>query len=305
MDYKLYYSPHSQQHETPQGHPECPQRLAAIVNFLQQKEQQEKLKKWQWHTPNEVENQWFAYAHPKSFVDNIFASAPQSGLVQIDADTYLSAGSARAVRLAGGALKQAIDDVILQQSGVAFCLNRPPGHHAERNQAMGFCLFSLLANAALYARQQKIERIAILDFDVHHGNGTEDVLRPYEKIFFASTYQQGIFPAGTRAKNTATRQIIPLQDASESLTFRRAWEGIFDHLQHFQPQLILLSAGFDAHINDPLASLCLHEEDYYWFAQQLKQQLPSGANKIVANLEGGYHLDSLSRSVAAFMEGLL
>jgi acetoin utilization deacetylase AcuC-like enzyme len=306
---RIYYSPLCQNHQVSQGHPECPERLQAIVDFL---EQEERLSNWQWIEPSVVSQQWFEYAHPAQYVKKMFACLPAKGepLIYLDGDTCWSAESGIAVNLAGGALKQAIDWVIKNSSPqiphTAFCLNRPPGHHAELTTPMGFCVFSLLANAAIYAhKEHSLERVAILDFDVHHGNGTENVLANYPTLFFASSYQEGIFPAHTKAQKTTHRIYLPMPALTNSQTFRKLWEEeIFSQLQDYQPQLLLVSAGFDAHINDPLANCCLTEEDYFWLGKKIKNLSVQNKAPIIANLEGGYHLNSLAQSTGAFLQGV-
>lgn len=306
--HRLYYSPLCQQHQVGVGHPECPQRLQALVSFLRQ---QNIDPHWRWVEPQAVVREWFEFAHPSAYIERMFACLPNAGepLVYVDKDTCWSAQSGQAVLLSGGALKEAVDWSMSEQGegiAVSFCLNRPPGHHAERSVAMGFCIFSLLACAALYAHQHyQLERVAVLDFDVHHGNGTEDVLAPYPNLFFASTYQQGLFPEGTVEQNSAYRKVLPMPCGVTSETFRTLWEEkIFLPFMQYEPQLVFVSAGFDAHRQDPLASCTLVEGDFYFLGQRIGEVARFHQAPIVANLEGGYDLQALAKSAYAFLQGL-
>lgn len=308
---KIYYSPLCQRHQVSPGHPERPQRLQALVDYLQQ----QRTDKWQWVEPSPVAPTWFEYAHPATYVRALLNLVPKEGepLIYLDGDTCLSAGSGKAVALSGGALKTAVDESahwmaqnLYDDLPMSFCLHRPPGHHAERSTAMGFCLFNLLAVAVIYAHKAYgFERVAVLDFDVHHGNGTEDILQEYPQFFFASTYEEGIFPAGTVAKNSPYRQCLPMPSGITSEAFQSLWDKkILPTLVDFQPQIIFVSAGFDAHRDDPLANCTLDTSDFYFLGQRIKEIALTYQAPIIANLEGGYDLQALARSAHAFIQGL-
>ena len=305
---RIYYSALCQKHQVSAGHPERPERLQALVDFLQQKNRTDT---WQWIEPQEVAQQWFTLAHPQTYVHNMFALLPKNDepLIYLDGDTCWSAQSGKAVSLAGGALQQAIDWSMQLQANtipISFCLSRPPGHHAERTRAMGFCIFSLVACAAIYAQENyALERVAILDFDVHHGNGTEDALQDYPSLFFASSFQQDIFPAGATAQKTAYRRCLPMPAGIDSHQFRELWDNeVFPALRAYKPQLIVVSAGFDAHHKDPLANCSLVEQDFSFLGQRIKEIATQNQAPIVANLEGGYDLQALAQSAYAFMQGM-
>jgi acetoin utilization deacetylase AcuC-like enzyme len=247
-------------------------------------------------------------AHHPDYVASIFDVAPTEGLVWLDGDTAMGPHSLKAALRAAGAAVLAVDLVMTGQADRAFCAVRPPGHHAERDRAMGFCLFNNVVIAAHHAlTRHALQRVAIVDFDVHHCNGTEDIVAGDERILMCSTFQHPFYPnsgADCRAENVVN---VPLQAGTDSAGFRRA---VNDHwlgrLQAFAPELVLVSAGFDAHRADQIANLELVEDDYAWVtARLLEQANASAGGRIVSSLEGGYELQALANSVEVHLRAML
>ena len=237
-------------------------------------------------------------------------AVPMTGHVAIDADTVLSAASGRAALHAAGAVTAAVDAVTAKEADNAFCAVRPPGHHAEPDRAMGFCLFNNAAIAALRAREvHGLERVAVVDFDVHHGNGTQAAFESDENLFYASTHQYPLYPGTGVAHETGVGNIVnvPLRPMSGSGPFRRAFgERILPALDEFRPRFVIISAGFDAHRSDPLAQLMLEESDYVWVTEQLLELAYRHAEgRLVSTFEGGYDLQALGASAAAHVRVLM
>jgi len=250
--------------------------------------------------------------HAKPYVDAVFAAAPESGLVRLDADTSMGPHTLEASLRAAGAVVHGVDLVLGGEVHAAFCNVRPPGHHAEVSRAMGFCLFDNVAVGAAHARAvHGIERVAIVDFDVHHGNGTEDVFTDPTAheghVLFCSSFEHPLYP-GTGADTVSDHILnVPLPAGTAGPAFRAAvadrW---FEALETFAPQLVLFSAGFDAHAEDPLANLRLRSADYAWITTEVKRIADRhAAGRIVSTLEGGYALGALARSAVAHVEALL
>ena len=301
----LYYTdPRCLEHDTLPGHPERPDRLRAINEHLASRGiladcQQRDVPLLP--LPNMLS------AHSKRHVDFLTSMSPSTGTVSIDPDTHMCAQSLAAAQLAAGAVTQAVQDVINGVDTRAFCAVRPPGHHAEVNDAMGFCLFNSIALGALLALQQPdIERVAILDFDVHHGNGTVDIFRNDPRVMVCSSYQHPFYP--NRMTEVTGQHLVhtPLPAGTNSSQFRQAIETSWQPaLEAHQPQLILISAGFDAHEADPLAQLALQTDDFRWITEFITDAAAATSNgRIVSVLEGGYDLDALSASVAAHLQAL-
>jgi acetoin utilization deacetylase AcuC-like enzyme len=248
--------------------------------------------------------------HPRHFVERILKAVPVAGHVALDADTVLSAASGRAALRAAGTVCAAVDAVIAGEATNAFCAIRPPGHHAEPDRAMGFCLFNNAAVGAARAREvHGLERVAVIDFDVHHGNGTQAAFATDPHLFYASTHQYPLYPGTGAASETGIGNIVnvPLRPMSGSAPFRRAFsERMLPALDQFRPMLVIVSAGFDAHKSDPLAQLMLDESDYVWVTEQLVEAASRHAGgRLVSTLEGGYDLSALGASAAAHVGALM
>lgn len=299
-------------HDTGPGHPERPDRMRAIDKVLAH-EYFADLTRRDAPLRDDVEEQ-ILLAHPESYLEEIRAQRPQPGekSVRLDPDTVMSAGTWEAALRAVGAGLLAVDEVMDPASGIrnAFCQVRPCGHHAEADRAMGFCLFSNAAIAAKYARAKHgVERVAVVDFDVHHGNGTQDIFWGDKNLFFASTHQMPLFPGTGAVSETGVGNIwnAPLRAGDGGEKFREAMESrIFPALKNFSPDIIIISAGFDAHEADPLASLRLVEADFLWATEQLCEAAERHCDgRIVSLLEGGYDLEALARSVAVHVRALM
>jgi len=306
MKTSIYFHPVFLDHDTGSGHPESADRLRAILTELRKNEFKDLI----WKEPTAATKSQISLVHLGSYIDKIFNSVPKTGTVLLDADTVISPKSLVSALHAVSAVCLAIDDVIAGNVSNAFCPVRPPGHHAEPDRSMGFCIFNNIAIGAFHAiHNHKLDRVAVVDFDVHHGNGTQVAFQGHKNLFFASTHQAPFYP-GTGAKSeTGGGNIFnePLPSGSGTIELQNAMEGrILPALAEFSPELILISAGFDAHFEDPLASLRFTEEDYIWITKQLMAVAKKySANRIVSSLEGGYNLSALSSSVAAHVRTLM
>ena len=290
-------------HVTPPGHPEQVARLDAIMTAL------EGMDLIRVAAPMAAEADLLR-CHPADYVDGLREAEPQSGWVQIDADTWMSPGSMEAaLRAAGGAVR-AVDLVLSGEADNAFCAVRPPGHHAETNVSMGFCLFGNVAIAAKHALDfHGLNRVAVVDFDVHHGNGTQDLLWSEARCLTITTHQSPLWPGTGRRDETGDFETVlnlPLPPGSDGAHMRRVYEAeVWPRLRAFKPELILVSAGFDAHRADPLAELNWDETDFVWLTRgicEIAQEVCGG--RVVSALEGGYDLDALGASVAAHVTAL-
>ena len=297
-------------HDTGPGHPERPDRMRAIDKVLAHDAFKDLVRE---EAPlrDDLEEHILA-AHPKAFLDDIrkIATGPINGTRHIDGDTVISKGSWEAAQRAVGAGLHAVDAVMSGRAANAFCQVRPPGHHAEANRAMGFCLFSNAAIAGLYARAKHgAERVAVVDFDVHHGNGTQDIFWSDKDLFYGSTHQMPLFPGTGALKETGVGNIFnaPLHAGDGGEQFREAFESrILPSLRNFGPDLVVISAGFDAHRADPLANLQLVEADFMWATEKLADMAKRHAKgRVVSMLEGGYDLTALARSVAVHVKTLM
>jgi acetoin utilization deacetylase AcuC-like enzyme len=307
MSTLLISHPACLEHLTPLGHPERSDRLRAVEQALEAEIFQSLARE---KAPMaSLEN--IALCHPMEYIEEIRDATPNEGIVHLDADTSMSPGSFEAaLRAAGGAIF-AVDEVLAKKASNAFVATRPPGHHAETARPMGFCFFDNVAIAARYAQQRHgIARAAIVDFDVHHGNGSQEIFWSDKSVMYCSTHQMPLFP-GTGAviesgeHNTVVNAPLRPGDGGES--FRAALETrILPRLADFRPELIIISAGFDAHMRDPLASINLSENDFVWATQKLMDVADRCADgRIVSVLEGGYDLLALGNSVAAHVTALM
>lgn len=303
---RLYSHPIYLEHLTPAGHPERPDRLRAIARALED----EAFAALERVEAPEGDEATVLYAHPERHVEKIRAAIPEEGIRSIDADTSASPKSWQAALTAIGAANAAVDDVFSGKADNVFVAARPPGHHAEKTTAMGFCLFNNAAIAARHAQKTYgAERVAIVDWDVHHGNGTQDIFWDDPSVLFCSTHQMPLYP-GTGAKDeTGAGNIVnaPLSPQSGSELFREAMRSrVLPALDEFAPDLIIISAGFDAHHRDPLAEINLDEGDFDWATGQLIDRAARHCgNRLVSLLEGGYDLQGLSFSVAAHVKRLM
>jgi len=297
---RIYSHPIYLEHITPPGHPERPDRLRVIERVLDD----EKFAALDRAQAPEGDPATILYAHPQSFVDKVHAAIPETGIQRVDADTTVSPKSWQAALTAIGAANAAVDDVFAGRASNVFVASRPPGHHAEKSTAMGFCLFNHAAIAARHAQKAHgAERIAIVDWDVHHGNGTQHIFWDDPSVLFCSTHQMPLYP-GTGAKDeTGVGNIVnaPLAPRTGSDLFRDAFRTrVLPAVENFAPDLVIVSAGFDAHHLDPLAEINLTEEDFDWATGQLMESADRhAAGRLVSLLEGGYDLHGLAFSVAA------
>ncbi len=298
-------------HDTGPGHPERPDRMRAIEKVLGHGSYAD-LRRVEAPMREDVEEQ-ILLAHPRTHLDQVkgaAAVAAKRGAIHIDGDTVVSPGTWEAAVRAVGAGLQAVDEVMAGTAKNAFAQVRPPGHHAESDRAMGFCLFSNAAIAGLYARKRHgAERIAVVDFDVHHGNGTQDVFWSDRDLFYGSTHQMPLFPGTGDLNETGAGNIFnaPLREGDDGEVFKEAFtERILGPLRNFRPDIVIISAGFDAHRRDPLGGLRLVEADYLWATEQLANIAAAHAGgRIVSMLEGGYDLEALAKSVGVHVRTLM
>ncbi|MDX2221388.1 MAG: histone deacetylase family protein [Rhodospirillaceae bacterium] len=293
-------------HDTGPHHPERPDRLRSVLKALDQASMSGLVRE---DAPAATVEQ-MALAHPRAFVERVMAAMPTQGLRNLDPDTVVSPGSADAVRRAAGAVVRGVDAVMDGAADNVFCAVRPPGHHAEADRAMGFCIVNNAAIGALHARAAHgLRRVAVIDFDVHHGNGTQDIFWDDPDAFYASTHQYPYYPGTGAATETGAHNNIvnvPLAAGSGSDLFRAGLtDRILPALTAFKPDFVIISAGFDAHRRDPLADLALREDDFAWATAQLMdvaRQTCQG--RVVSALEGGYDLGALAESVVAHVQTL-
>lgn len=301
----FYTHPACLKHSAGAGHPESPARLQAIYDCLDS-DRFATLDRIEAPRATRVQ---LARVHNARMIEHVFATAPQDGFAQIDSDTLMSPDSLEAALRAAGAMCAAVDAVLDERALRAFCAVRPPGHHATRAAAMGFCLFNSVAVGAAHAQSRGIERVAIVDFDVHHGNGTQDIFFNVPNVLYASTHQSPLYPGTGGAEETSAANIVnvPLPPGSSSFVFRDACrEIVLPALERFAPQLILISAGFDAHYLDPLANLNLGAEDFAWITRELVDLAHEHARgRVISTLEGGYSLTALRQSVPAHVAALM
>ena len=292
-------------HDAGEDHPENADRIHAINNQLISSGLEFVLSHYD--APL-VKKKQLLRVHDEAYIERIFAMAPTQGSVEIDGDTVMSPGTLQAAQRAAGAGVLGTNLIMKKEAGPVFCMVRPPGHHAEHDKAMGFCLFNNVAAAAAHAlKKHGLERVAIVDFDVHHGNGTESIFKDNKQVLFCSSFQHPFYPYTGHESDTANLIDVPLPSGTKGTEFRQA---ITEHwlpaLNDFRPQLLFISAGFDAHMLDDMGGLNLTESDYAWVTQELVKVANKHAEgRIVSMLEGGYNPAALSRSVVSHIKALL
>ena len=302
----LYNHPVCMEHDMGYGHPECPDRLVAIYGALKQPA----FAALQWREAPAATLEQLTRVHPQRYLDRILAAVPKDGLRALDGDTALCPSSGEAALRAAGAACAAVDEIMAGEADNAFCAVRPPGHHAEPGRAMGFCVFNNVAVGAVHARKvYGLDRVAIIDFDVHHGNGTQAVFEHQPEYMYLSSHQSPLYPGTGRSSERGVGNIVnlPLPPYSGSEEIRNGWATLLaPALRAFRPDFIFISAGFDAHRLDPLAQLSFTEEDYAWLTREiLAIAAEFSKGRVVSTLEGGYSLSALAASVAVHVKALM
>ena len=295
-----------QNHNTGEGHPEKIDRVTAIIDNFKKLNNKNLI----WKKPSKYKRELLENTHNKDYINFVEKSFPQKGLSFLDGDTIVSPGSKEATADAVGSIITAIDGVQNKEFHNAFCAVRPPGHHAERNKAMGFCIYNNVSVGAQYLLEKyKFNKVVIIDFDVHHGNGTQDIFYDNEKVLYISTHQYPYYP-GTGAEKEKGKYNnifnIPLPAGTTSEEYLNAYEFVLKKIKEFKPEFILLSAGFDAHKDDPLAQLQLTSKDFYNLTKRtLNLAKLYCEGKVVSILEGGYDLNALQESTEMHVNALL
>ena len=295
-----------QNHNTGDGHPEKIDRVTVVIDNFKKLDN----KKLIWKKPNKFENSFLIKTHTSNYIDQVNKSFPKKGYNFLDGDTIVSPGSKDASKDAVGSIITAIDGVQNKEFKNAFCAVRPPGHHAEKEKAMGFCIYNNVAVGANYLIEKyKYNKIAIIDFDVHHGNGTQDIFYDNEKVLFISTHQYPYYPGSGSEKekgNFNNVLNIPLEAGTSAEKYLNAYENVLNKVREFKPEFLLFSAGFDAHIDDPLAQLQLSSEDFYKITKRtLEISKPFCNGNVVSILEGGYDLKALQESTKRHVDALI
>ena len=295
-----------QKHNTGDGHPEKIDRVSAVIDNFKKLDNKNLI----WKKPNKFENSFLIKTHTSNYIDQVDKSFPTKGYNFLDGDTVVSPGSKDASKDAVGSIITAIDGVQKNEFKNAFCAVRPPGHHAEKEKAMGFCIYNNVAVGANYLIEKyKYNKIAIIDFDVHHGNGTQNIFYDNEKVLFISTHQYPYYPgSGSEKEKGDFNNVlnIPLEAGTSAEKYLNAYEKVLNKVREFKPEFLLFSAGFDAHIDDPLAQLNLSSEDFYKITKRTLEISKSFCNgNVVSILEGGYDLKALQESTKRHVDALI
>ena len=295
-----------QNHNTGEGHPEKIDRVTAIIDNFKKIDNKELI----WKKPAKFDQSFLINTHSSEYIGLVSKSFPENGLAFLDGDTVVSPGSKEATIDAVGSIITAIDGVQQKEFKNAFCAVRPPGHHAEKDKAMGFCIYNNVAVGANYLIEKyKYNKIAIIDFDVHHGNGTQDIFYNNEKVLYISTHQYPYYPgSGSEQEKGKFNNIfnIPLEAGTTAEEYLNAYEQVLKKLKEFKPEFLLFSAGFDAHNDDPLAQLRLGSEDFYTITKRTLEFSKSFCNgNVVSILEGGYDLKALQDSTKRHVDALI
>ena len=295
-----------QNHNTGEGHPEKIDRVTAVIDNFKKLDNKNLI----WKKPTNFDQDLLIKTHSLDYINQVQKSFPQNGFNFLDGDTVVSPGSKDATKDAVGSILTAIQGVQNKDFKNAFCAVRPPGHHAEKEKAMGFCIYNNVAVGANYLIEKyKYNKIAIIDFDVHHGNGTQDIFYDNEKVLYISTHQYPYYPgSGSEKEKGKYNNIfnIPLEAGTTAVEYLNAYEHVLNKLKEFKPEFLLFSAGFDAHIDDPLAQLRLSSEDFYTLTKRtLEISKPFCNGNVVSILEGGYDLKALQNSTQRHVDALI
>ena len=295
-----------QNHNTGNGHPEKIDRVTAVIDNFKKLNNKNLI----WKKPSNFDQSILIKTHSSEYINQVNQSFPKNGFTFLDGDTVVSPGSKGAIKDAVGSIITAIDGVQKKEFKNAFCAVRPPGHHAEKNKAMGFCIYNNVAVGANYLIEKyKYKKIAIIDFDVHHGNGTQDIFYNNEKVLYISTHQYPYYPgSGSEKEKGKFNNIfnIPLEAGTNAEKYLNAYEHVLNKIKEFKPEFLLFSAGFDAHIDDPLAQLGLKSDDFYEITKRTLEFSKSFCNgKVVSILEGGYDLKALQNSSKRHVDALI
>jgi len=295
-----------QNHNTGEGHPEKIDRVTAVIDNFKKIDNKALI----WKKQTKFDQSFLTNTHSSKYIDLVGKSFPKTGLTYLDGDTVVSPGSKKATQDAVGSIIAAIDGVQKQEFKNAFCAVRPPGHHAEKEKAMGFCIYNNVAVGANYLIQKyNYSKVAIIDFDVHHGNGTQDIFYDNEKVLYISTHQYPYYPGSGSKNETGNHNNIlniPLDAGTTAKEYLNAYEYVLKKLKTFKPEFLLFSAGFDAHIDDPLAQLKLQSEDFYTITKRTLEISKLFCNgNVVSILEGGYDLKALQESTQRHVDALI
>ena len=295
-----------QNHNTGEGHPEKIDRVTAVIDNFKRLDNKNLI----WKKPTKFDQSFLINTHSSEYIDLVSKSFPENGLAFLDGDTVVSPGSKDATKDAVGSIITAIDGVQNKDFKNAFCAVRPPGHHAEKDKAMGFCIYNNVAVGANYLIEKyKYNKVAIIDFDVHHGNGTQDIFYNNEKVLYISTHQYPYYPgSGSEKEKGKFNNVfnIPLEAGTTAEKYLNAYEHVLKKIKEFKPEFLLFSAGFDAHIDDPLAQLRLNSEDFYQLTKRTLDVVKSFCNgNVVSILEGGYDLKALQDSTQRHVDALI